>query len=135
MNLSAAVSLLTLFPTLVSILFVQQPDMCRVIPEAVEFCGVRVDFGIACGKHAFCYSTCGRSQGDCDSAFADRILDLCGETFNHTGTVKKSAETCYMRCAKTALLFHVSVRNFAKDYFKEAQKKANCTTTPTASRR
>lgn len=123
---STFATLLSVLPILGPAIFFDNEDSCHLIPEQVEFCGVKVDLGLACGKHNHCYASCGRTQKQCDDELNAEILELCKQKLG-----KDSNETspCLERCTETAKMYESGIQSSGQARFKEEQARANCTVT------
>jgi hypothetical protein len=76
-------------------------------------------FRVACNEHDACYDTYGKSKEDCDRAFHNRMLGICGRDHNTWfGRPLKRA------CNGRADAYYNAVRLHGSDAYDKAQAKA-----------
>ncbi len=76
-------------------------------------------FRVACNEHDACYDTLGKSKGDCDRAFHNRMLDICGR--DHRTIFQRPLKAA---CNGRADAFYSAVNRLGKDAYNKAQSDA-----------
>lgn len=76
-------------------------------------------FRVACNEHDACYDTLGKPKGDCDRAFHNRMLDICGR--DHRTIFQKPLKAA---CNGRADAFYSAVNRYGKDAYNKAQADA-----------
>jgi Group XII secretory phospholipase A2 precursor (PLA2G12) len=75
-------------------------------------------FAVACKEHDACYDTLGKSKGECDKAFHNRMLGICSRDHNTWfGRPLKIA------CNGRADAFYSAVNRLGKSAYDKAQKR------------
>ena len=75
-------------------------------------------FAVACTEHDACYDILGKSKGDCDKAFHNRMLGICSRDHNTWfGRPLKIA------CNGRADAFYSAVNRLGQDAYNKSQKR------------
>jgi Group XII secretory phospholipase A2 precursor (PLA2G12) len=76
-------------------------------------------FAAACDEHDACYDTYGKSKQECDRAFHNRTLGICGR--DHNTWLERPLK---IACNGRADAFYTAVLEFGQKPYNEAQKAA-----------